>query len=1383
MQPTPTPTPTHTHTLSLPQIQFINHFLYSKPHSFHNPHTLYNKIQHTHSFKSLRLDYHLIKQYTNLLYKKELSAYVSKLKNNGKSPVPAPAPPQPPPPAPASPYKPRRFKKFTNFLKKTFKKKSVAPAPAPPPPPKLSIPSPVNPNTHRYSPSPGYKAPHQSPRGKPRFAKSLHRASLSTRRSSSSSTPQRRSLNSSSNSNRSVSVTGYRGKALRPKYHRYRRSATTLKLNQSDVVKRLKEKRLMPAESKPESDTEEQKRKDSEDLKRVLPVWWGLKKAANYIAPRTKKATAHLINKGAAGTAYLGKKGVEGAKYIGDKTKKKYSEWKKEKEQQESKKRRLKAGIDPSKTVTSVAAAAAKAAAAPVPLPKAGKAAAAPHPLPKAGKAAAAAAAAAAVAAAAESPVWVASFPPSVVPSPHSSAATSSSSGSSSSGSSSAGPGAGLAGFAPVPPPKSAKVAAALPVPPPKSAKVAAALPKGGPVAAAPAAIPLPKGAVAAPAMIRRRSGFLSMFTKKKKSSLSSKPGAIAVAGPASPPKGKLANWFSRRFPGTKKNPKGKGKGLLSRSSGSSSSSASSKSAAAIPSGKPKVGLRGWLSNTFSRSKPGTQKKSKGKGLLARSSGSSSSARSSSARSSSSRSSSASSLKSVAAAAAAPPPPKKPIGLIIPEDVLKKNIYNEANRWIIDNLKNPNFPASVRQALLNAAKNPVKNTKISMMKTVNMNFIAEQLELLNQYEQELADYNKAIGVSQPAVVGSKAAAPKAASGAAAAGPGIPKLKVKGASVSGTKLPSPPKGAAAAASGWSSDDDSPKPKPKIMVKIKPAAAAAAASGAAAAGPGSSKIKGSVKIVPVVVTPPASPVAAGPGSSKIKGSVKIVPVVVTPPASPKVAAAAAAAAAAGWSAPIPDWVHQAASSYHPGLPKAASATPSPPKAKGHPGYRGQAAPVSGVSWDSSKSSPVSHVWSAAPVVGLGWGSPSISPAKKSSSSSSSSGSSRSSRSSSPKVATGAKAAVIINKYARMIVKYNQTNDPSDEQRATAFYNKNKIGELPRENIDYIPRLVESLQNSPSTLELIKNNEKLLDDLADFIIKQKDDNYANTLYPLYDHFLEGEINEAIQYFLDNKLYYIDTDILNILHDNPTVSSRLKELELEESPVAAASSWSSDDGSKRKKPKIMIKMKSPKSLSATAASAAVPKLAAYSGESKVKRVRRPVSASAATSSAAKSIKSASASSASADSAGNSFIDSILKNAKKQDKRSKVLKKYYRLIRERKTKEANAYSIKHNISKIPGAFDKFDSFAVLEGDDDDYISITPPADSPVALSPEVLKHAPFSFGQAAAMAEAKGTPRAKGKGAIVGLSPLSKLHKEVVHRAVSPTYAPHDPKHGAWAG
>jgi hypothetical protein len=157
----------------------------------------------------------------------------------------------------------------------------------------------------------------------------------------------------------------------------------------------------------------------------------------------------------------------------------------------------------------------------------------------------------------------------------------------------------------------------------------------------------------------------------------------------------------------------------------------------------------------------------------------------------------------------------------------------------------------------------------------------------------------------------------------------------------------------------------------------------------------------------------------------------------------------------------------------------------------------------------------------------------------------------------------------------------------------------------------------------------------------------------------------------------------------------------------------------------------------------------------------------------------------ASADAAGESFLESILKDAKKHDKNEKKLKKYHKLIREGKMQEANAYSIKHKIAKIPGAFDKFESVVFPVDDGDDYVSVTPPADSPVPLSPEVLKKAPFSFGQAAAMAAASGTPKAKGKGSIAGtdLTPISKLHKERVHIAVSPTYAKHDPKHGAWAG
>jgi uncharacterized protein (DUF2141 family) len=100
----------------------------------------------------------------------------------------------------------------------------------------------------------------------------------------------------------------------------------------------------MPTE--PDTDSsEEKKRRDSAELKRVLPVWWGLKKAAKYIAPRTKKAAKYLINKGAEGTVYLGKKGIKGAKYIGYKTKKMYKEHKRIKEKKKSDIRRGKAMI------------------------------------------------------------------------------------------------------------------------------------------------------------------------------------------------------------------------------------------------------------------------------------------------------------------------------------------------------------------------------------------------------------------------------------------------------------------------------------------------------------------------------------------------------------------------------------------------------------------------------------------------------------------------------------------------------------------------------------------------------------------------------------------------------------------------------------------------------------------------------------------------------------------------------------------------------------------------------------------------------------------------------------------------------------------------------
>ena len=482
------------------------------------------------------------------------------------------------------------------------------------------------------------------------------------------------------------------------------------------------------------------------------------------------------------------------------------------------------------------------------------------------------------------------------------------------------------------------------------------------------------------------------------------------------------------------------------------------------------------------------------------------------------------------------------------------------------------------------------------------------------------------------------------------------------------------------------------------------------------------------------------------------------------------------------------------------------------------------------------------SAAPVSDVGWATPKAAAAKKSPS---------------PSVGgpSGIKETVMINKYARMIVIFNQTRKLSDSDKATAFFEKNEMNKIPQEKLKYIPKLVQELQDNPSGSESIMNKEKLLDDLADVIIEQENDNVANSLYSLYQMFEQGDIDEAIEYLLENQLWNLDTKLIDILEDNPT--TRLRLLKLEEKPVAAAASWSSDDSSKGRKPKIMIKMKSPKSLSgAVAASAAVPKLAPYTGEPKVKRVRpftqeelavineyvrlmvlsnktgdiryvaqavkiydennmlkipglthdylkseiEKSSAAAASSvggpaasaafpqpvlskkeKALKASAASGASAASASAAGESFLESILKDAKKHDKNEKKLKKYHRLVREKKFKEANAYAIKHKIAKIHGVFDKFESVVFPVDDGDDYVSVTPPPESPVPLSPEVLKKAPLSFGVAAAMAAASGTPKAKGKGkrkgAIAGESPLSKLHRELVHLAVSPTYAPHNPK------
>ena len=82
MQPPPTPTPTPT--LTLPQIQFLNNFLYGKPPSFRNPNTLFkalHKLPHIHTYNKLHLSLTLLKLYTHLLFKQQLYIYTNTLHN------------------------------------------------------------------------------------------------------------------------------------------------------------------------------------------------------------------------------------------------------------------------------------------------------------------------------------------------------------------------------------------------------------------------------------------------------------------------------------------------------------------------------------------------------------------------------------------------------------------------------------------------------------------------------------------------------------------------------------------------------------------------------------------------------------------------------------------------------------------------------------------------------------------------------------------------------------------------------------------------------------------------------------------------------------------------------------------------------------------------------------------------------------------------------------------------------------------------------------------------------------------------------------------------------------------------------------------------------
>ena len=261
--PTPTPTP----TLTLPQIQFLNHFLYSKPPSFRNPNTLFRALQkppHFYTFNLLHLSFPLIRVYTSLLHKRRLPIVRgSSLQQPYTYPAPRPSLPRPP-----QLPKQGRFKKFTNFLKKTFKKKSVAPAPPAiipqqPTVPTLSIPPPVS-NTTPI----GIIAPRPSPKAASRRY-SRRRHTPSSPHSSDSERSHRRLISSDSPSTERRLSIEEEGSVPRKR--------SKLAITAHDVDKRLKERE------------DDARAKESAELKRRMPVLYAMQKGFNYAKTKTKK--------------------------------------------------------------------------------------------------------------------------------------------------------------------------------------------------------------------------------------------------------------------------------------------------------------------------------------------------------------------------------------------------------------------------------------------------------------------------------------------------------------------------------------------------------------------------------------------------------------------------------------------------------------------------------------------------------------------------------------------------------------------------------------------------------------------------------------------------------------------------------------------------------------------------------------------------------------------------------------------------------------------------------------------------------------------------------------------------------------------------------------
>jgi hypothetical protein len=170
-------------------------------------------------------------------------------------------------------------------------------------------------------------------------------------------------------------------------------------------------------------------------------------------------------------------------------------------------------------------------------------------------------------------------------------------------------------------------------------------------------------------------------------------------------------------------------------------------------------------------------------------------------------------------------------------------------------------------------------------------------------------------------------------------------------------------------------------------------------------------------------------------------------------------------------------------------------------------------------------------------------------------------------------------------------------------------------------------------------------------------------------------------------------------------------------------------------------------------------------------------------------------------------FLTDFLKGIKTQDKLEKRLARYRRLMRENRISEAKKYSKKHNLSKhILKRIEDIEDIVNLEAAEEvgnspsNVVDITPPGYSPSNVvnisssgeSPSGKKNQPLSFGKAyeqlglpvkhkshkGAEVVSKSSASGSKKKAATG---LDQLHNKVMNVAVSPTFKPHNPKHGHW--